>query len=538
MKTYGIYIAYPPWTRFSGEGLGRFLAAFVRGAHESGKARFVIACPGWTRPGLEGLFAASGIPNDAVEFLSPRGVPGVIQLASRRGRGEERKESERKREKRRRFAGLGQTLAAAAGAVVTSRHVAVILLVTLASLPVLLVAGLVHLAGQGVARVLRKPLKAMRQLASSAKRRLRRGLEKLSLSQVMYEAELRHVHRLIAGRRDVTAWYCPTAFWPSFNRIRGPRVVCVPDFVVSLAPVAFAQLGGEAFRGTIEKIDRTIRGGDHFITYSQHVKHDTLVQRFGVEASRVTVVPHGANTLDNVLEAASEGEDLEATSRALLASALEKAEAIDGRLPVVSGGASGPYLFYASQLRPHKNVATLLKAFRWLLDEGHLSHRLVMTCSPSMSPRIQQLVKELKLHDDVLFLVRLSEEELAACYREAELAVNPTLSEGACPFTFTEALSVDTPVVMSRIPVTEEVISDPHLQATTLFDPYNWRDMARAIRQGVERREELLAVQREAYRTLARRTWRDVSGDTIAALDAAAGGATPVSQHRQQRRPA
>lgn len=538
MKTYGIYIAYPPWTRFSGEGLGRFLAAFVRGAHQSGKARFVIACPGWTRPGLEDLFARSGIPDDAVEFLAPRGVPGVIRLASRRGRGEERKESARKRGKRQRFAGLAQAVAAAAGRLVTSRHVAVILLVTLASLPVLLVGGVVHLVGRGVGRGLRKPFKAMGGLASSAKRRLRRGLEKLSMSQAMYESELRHVHRLIDARRDVTAWYCPTAFWPSFNRIRGPRVLCVPDFVVSLAPVAFAQLGGEAFRGTIEKIERTIRGGDHFITYSQHVKHDTLVERFGIEASRVTVVPHGANTLDNVLEAASEGEDLEATSRALLASALEKAEAIDGRLPVVSGGSPGPYLFYASQLRPHKNVATLLKAFRWLLDEGHLAHRLVMTCSPSMSPRIQQLVKELKLHDDVLFLVRLSEEELAACYREAELAVNPTLSEGACPFTFTEALSVDTPVVMSRIPVTEEVISDPQLQATMLFDPYDWRDMARMIRQGVEHREELLSVEREAYRTLARRTWRDVSGDTIAALDAAAGMSPPVVDHHRQRRPA
>lgn len=538
MKTYGIYIAYPPWTRFSGEGLGRFLAAFVRGAHQSGKARFVIACPGWTRPGLEDLFAKSGIPDDAVEFLAPRGVPGVIRLASRRGRGEERRESERKRGRRRRFAGLGQALAAAAGRLVTSRHVAVILLVTLASLPVLLVGGVVHLAGRAVGRSFRRPLRAIRQLASSTKRRLRRGLEKLSMSQAMYESELRHVHRLIDGRPDVTAWYCPTAFWPSFNRIRGPRVLCVPDFVVSLAPVAFAQLGGEAFRETIEKIERTIRGGDHFITYSQHVKHDTLVERFGIEPVRVTVVPHGANTLDNVLEAAAEGEDLEATSRALLASALEKAEAIDGRLPVVSGGLPGPYLFYASQLRPHKNVATLLKAFRWLLDEGHLSHRLVMTCSPSMSPRIQQLVKELNLHDDVLFLVRLSEEELAACYREAELAVNPTLSEGACPFTFTEALSVDTPVVMSRIPVTEEVISDPQLQATMLFDPYDWRDMARVIRQGVEHREELLSVQREAYRTLARRTWRDVSGDTIAALDAAAGEAAPMLQHRQQRRPA
>ena len=127
----------------------------------------------------------------------------------------------------------------------------------------------------------------------------------------------------------------------------------------------------------------------------------------------------------------------------------------------------------------------------------------------------------------MLFLVRLSEEELAACYRQAELAVNPTLSEGACPFTFTEALSVDTPVVMSRIPVTEEVIAEKQLQAAMLFDPYDWRDMARVIRRGVEHRDDLLAMQQAAYATLAERTWQNVSRETIHALDAAAGqGAT------------
>ena len=536
MKTYGIYIAYPPWTRFEGEGLGRFLTAFVQGAHESGQARFVVACPGWTRSGLEELFRRSGIPQDAVEFLTPRGVPGVIRLASRRGRRADEPERERKRPKRKRFAGLQRVAAAGLGSLLTSRQVAVIMLVSLASLPVLLVGGLVRLVGKGFSRLLGKPLKRFGSVARDAKRGLRRVLEKLSMSQLMYESELQKVHQLIDGRNDVTAWYCPTAFWPSFNRIRGPRVLCVPDFVVSLAPVAFAQIGGEAFRKTIEKIDRTIRGGDHFITYSQHVKQDTLITRFGMDPSRVTVVPHGANTLDNVLEKAARGGDVDAVARSLLASALGKAEAIDGRLPVVCGDSPGRYLFYASQLRPHKNIGTLLKAFRWLLDEGHLSHRLVLTCSPSMSVKTQELVKELSLYDDVLFLVRLSEEELAACYHQAELAVNPTLSEGACPFTFTEALSVDTPVVMSRIAVTEEVLSDKQLQRTMLFDPYDWRDMARAIRHGIEHHSELLDMQQHFYRTLAQRTWREVSRDTIRALETAAGDHSSIPQ--QQRRPA
>ena len=80
---------------------------------------------------------------------------------------------------------------------------------------------------------------------------------------------------------------------------------------------------------------------------------------------------------------------------------------------------------------------------------------------------------------------------------------------------------------MSRIPVTEEVIVEKQLQAAMLFDPYDWRDMARVIRRGIEHRDDLLAMQQAAYATLADRTWQNVSRETIQALDAAAGQGAP-----------
>ena len=91
-----------------------------------------------------------------------------------------------------------------------------------------------------------------------------------------------------------------------------------------------------------------------------------------------------------------------------------------------------------------------------------------------MLPEIAQFIHKHNLQNDVLCLHDLSAQELAACYRLADLAVNPSLSEGGCPFTLTEALSVGTPVVMARIAVTEEVVTDPELQSLMLFDPYDW----------------------------------------------------------------
>ncbi|MFP5435335.1 MAG: glycosyltransferase, partial [Alphaproteobacteria bacterium] len=100
-----------------------------------------------------------------------------------------------------------------------------------------------------------------------------------------------------------------------------------------------------------------------------------------------------------------------------------------------------------------------------------------------------------------------------------DIAVNPTLSEGGCPFTFTEALSVGTPVVMSRIPVAQEILSDEKLSRLTFFDPYSWKDCANRIEWAVHNRQKLLEVQKVAYQALSGRTWSDVVREHVDVLE-------------------
>jgi glycosyltransferase involved in cell wall biosynthesis len=113
----------------------------------------------------------------------------------------------------------------------------------------------------------------------------------------------------------------------------------------------------------------------------------------------------------------------------------------------------------------------------------------------------------------------LTTKELAAFYQLADLAVNPSLSEGGCPFTFTEALSVNTPVVMARIPVAIEVLTDSALQEKMFFDPYDWKDMAGRIAWALANHEDLLEVQLKTYTELKKRTWVDVVNEHITLLD-------------------
>lgn len=185
------------------------------------------------------------------------------------------------------------------------------------------------------------------------------------------------------------------------------------------------------------------------------------------------------------------------------------------------------YLFYASQFRPNKNLLSLLRAYEHLLRKKHISHKLILTGNPKSFPLVNAYIEEHGLQNDVLCLHGLTVQELAACYKLADVAVNPSLSEGGCPFTFTEALSVGTPVVMANIAVTQEVLTDPILQSKTFFDPYDWRDVAKRIEWAIDHREELLALQTITYESLLRRTWRDVVNEHITVLDSISAGFVP-----------
>ncbi len=80
VKYYGIYLAYAPGLDLRHEGLGRYLAAFVKGASEREDVRFVLVCPSWSREGLIDLFSSEGINKSQLEILSPDTKPMVLRV--------------------------------------------------------------------------------------------------------------------------------------------------------------------------------------------------------------------------------------------------------------------------------------------------------------------------------------------------------------------------------------------------------------------------------------------------------------------------
>jgi len=535
MKKYGIYLAYPPTVDLHEEGLGRHLVEFLKGVQERGNVTFVFACPSWMQKNLIGLFDASGVSHDYFEIIAPKKLPSVLRVY-------EYITTFKKRKKRiGRLAKLLKLLAMVASDTsifllkkfVGTKSIALMLLIGIAVLLIFLIVVIFKL----IIRVILSVWVLRKKLADQARREsplIDKALGRISdltsqpkqsslltqLYSLMMESEGSLMLSLIDARTDIDAWYSPTAFWPHFNKIRAPRLTCVPDVVMTDFPVGFAPVGGQRFLGNFRQVEMAIEGGQHFVTYSEDIKWRTLVERYHVDSEAINVVTHAAMRLDDLVVVTGFPDDEAGTDllcRNLFRVALCKA--VNNGYAGNFGSEDVRFVFYASQFRPNKNVITLLKAYEYLLKRRYISHKLVLTGNPNTLPEIARFITEHNLENDVLCLHKLSVQELAACYRLADLAVNPSLSEGGCPFTFTEALSVGTPVVMARIPVTEEVITNYELQQQMLFDPYDWKETADKIEWGLNNRHLLLAKQKPLYNQLSQRTWRHVVDEYVEILD-------------------
>ncbi|MGY2292233.1 glycosyltransferase [Pseudomonas sp. SDO528_S397] len=534
VKHYGIYLSYPPGVDLRHEGLGRYLAAFLKGASGREDIQFVLVCPSWSKNSLEDLFLSEGVQKSRFKLLSPDKEPLILKLY----------ESYLKYKKRDR----GPTLVARIAGVLSWSYKQVANyfeerlvvahsfyhLIPLAVIglcvcvlgvvlsPVLLLGLLIvsllklRLFVNKIARPLSRKIFRLKLVLSSPKEdalilRLYKGMEGVESKRML---------ALIEQLDHVLAWYSPTAFWPAFNLIKAPKLMCVPDVVLTDFPVGFSSIGGERFLRIFGEIEDTIYKGQNYVTYSSTVKWDTLVDRYAINHSKISVIHHAPNRLNQWVDV-SGGMNPEQASRSLCHSLFKKAlqKSVGSEYAATFSNPDVNFLFYASQIRPNKNVLSLLRAYEYLLRSKFIGHKLILTGNPNGMEDVIKFIKDHTLENDVVCLHGLTVQELAACYKLADLAVNPSLSEGGCPFTFTEALSVDTPVVMARIPVAEEVLNDEAIQAITFFDPYDWQDMAMRIQMTLNDREQVLATQKQFYKKLNLRSWTDVVNEHVDVLD-------------------
>ncbi|MDX2119118.1 MAG: glycosyltransferase family 1 protein [Planctomycetota bacterium] len=133
-----------------------------------------------------------------------------------------------------------------------------------------------------------------------------------------------------------------------------------------------------------------------------------------------------------------------------------------------------PYLLYVGNLRPHKNVERLIRAFA----AAKIDQSMTLTLVTKPSPEIMARINDAGVASRVEFAPGLDDAALAARYRGAIAVVMPSLVEGL-GMPALEGMACGTPVACSGIGAPAEVTQDAALH----FDPLR----EEAIRDAIER---------------------------------------------------
>lgn len=525
----GIFMAYGPDTVMRKEGLGRYIGSLIKGFLDAGH-EVTIACPKWSLDTIDDLFQDLNIDPKKVEFIVSSKTPLLWRLYSRRYK---------KRHKSRNlkvkvlncFADyLGWSLELLTSATSYTVFLAVLLMLALAAvvlLPLGAVGMLLFLAARFIISKIRKVKFSAKEYAfrlgefflqySSSRYKNFIGILVNNRGKLVEESIVQKINH--AQKRDV--WFVPSIFWPGISNIQALTVVNAPDLVTQDFPLNFADIFNNGESTLICR--KTIDSEKYFITYCEHLKNALLVRDFGKEPENVQVIPHANNSMKAYTEItpalnqqyqSSKDFSME-FSRALMQGAMGKCRSVSREYIKGFNVHDTRYIFYASQVRPHKNLMTLLKAYNELLRRRYKQVKLVVTGNLTLdeSRAYYAYIKENRLEYDVLSLPDLTAQELAAFYQCAELVVNPTLYEGGFPFTFGEGMSVGTPSIMSDIPQVRDVIEPAGLAEDMLFDPYDWVGLADKMEWALDHRQELYEKELPLYTEMAQRTEAVVAED-------------------------
>ncbi|MCI0432813.1 MAG: glycosyltransferase family 4 protein, partial [Gemmatimonadetes bacterium] len=160
-----------------------------------------------------------------------------------------------------------------------------------------------------------------------------------------------------------------------------------------------------------------------------------------------------------------------------------------------------PFVLYAGNIRPHKNLARLIEAFAVakaeLRGNAEFDHLKLLLIGDELAknPDLRRAVVRTRVREEVRFLGFVPHPVLRVFYKHARAFLFPSLYEGF-GLPPLEAMAHGTPVLTSNVSSLPEVFGDSAL----LVNPENVFEIARGIRQiltDAALRERLIQAGRE-----------------------------------------
>ncbi len=171
---------------------------------------------------------------------------------------------------------------------------------------------------------------------------------------------------------------------------------------------------------------------------------------------------------------------------------------------------NSPYIVYVGNVKPHKNLITLVKSFIEILDK--IDHKLVIIGKKEgFISGDKEVQKFANLYPDrIVFTGWVDDVEVKNYVANAELMVFPTLYEGF-GIPPLEAMACGCPVLVSDIPVTREVCSD----AALYFNPNNISELSKLIEEVLNKRNQNDLIISKGIARSKFYSWESASNKTV-----------------------
>ena len=234
---------------------------------------------------------------------------------------------------------------------------------------------------------------------------------------------------------------------PVFSSI--PSVMTIYDLIHLLFPQNYPKKLSLYYKVIVKRAAGKVR---RILTISQTSKRD-IVRLLGVCPEKVCVIYPAVDERFEPMETGKLREELESKY-----------------------GIRKKFLLYVGNMRPHKNLVSLIEAFQQVRKV--VGDIVLVICGKRQYsfPQIQSKVRHLNLKDEVLFIENVSDAVLILLYNAAQVVVLPSLYEGF-GLPPLEAMACGTPVAVSNIGALRETLAD----AALFFDPYNVQSMSETL---------------------------------------------------------
>lgn len=507
--------------RLMGEGINMLLAFLVRNANKRDDLKITIACLSWMRKPIIDFFEEMHIDTTSINFIvSHKRVPYIYRLRNFKQKKKKKKKNYLNISKKLRtfeknifknLAGTNNIILLAVKAIIISPFLilAMFLLFFIYISKWITKLGFVKKINQNILSIKNK-------LNTKAY-----GLAK-KLYENMQENEFDRLANKCKSNNDVDVWFLSYPSNTYIKHFKKPVVVSVPDMVYLNFPIEFLMaFGDKTLKKIHNDIAETIASATATISYSDYVSKKHVKKFFRGKDNMVKVINHANVDTINELEKLKLRTNMEYIdlSNRLIKNYIRKITIKNNdSMSVYLRGVHWEdiqYIFISSQVRPHKNYLNIFKAYEKVLREDYRNIKLIITGNPAVMEQTQRFIDERKLYYDIIPITAIPPRIHAAFYCKASLTVVPTLFEGGFPFCFSESLSVNTPVIMSDIPVTSEMIKDDEMKNEMLFDPYDVNQIRKKINWALDNNEMLLKKQKVIYNNMKKRTWDIVANEYI-----------------------